>query len=152
MEELLNLTKERADAVANGCILEKYALYTILNIEKPQSLTDSFEEIFAYAAGDMDDEGNTLKYKKIIIGPHKNEWIKASIKEFHKLFRERNTIVPIHYNDIPVHKRSFISYYNPQCKVKMRTTGPDYRVRGTMVETVTLANFTFLIIQNYIFY
>jgi hypothetical protein len=86
---------------------------------------------YAFAAGDMDDDGEELKYKSCIQGSDKEHWIAASIKEFHKLFTQYDTMRPIKLTSIPDHKKKYITYYNPQCKTKIKPDGKQYRVRGT---------------------
>jgi hypothetical protein len=124
----LPLTRARAQAIAQAVtVIHKLALYDPLGMPS----TEAMEDGLANAAGDMDDDGNELKYRKCIIGPDKEQWIQASITEFHRLFRTYNTIRMITYDNISEEKKPFISYYNPQCKTKMKPDGKHYRVRGT---------------------
>jgi hypothetical protein len=106
----------------------QHAMYYMLSMPVT---SDMNYDAYAFAAGDMDDDGEELKYKSCITGPDKDYWIKATINEFHKLFTQYDTMRPIKYTDIPEHKRKYISYYNPQCKTKMKPAGKQYRVRGT---------------------
>ena len=85
------LTQARAQAIAQAVMsVQKFALYDLLGMpitqEMQHGLANTASELFANAAGDMDDDGNELKYKKCIIGPDKAHWINASITEFHRLF------------------------------------------------------------------
>lgn len=126
------ITRERAQhiaqAVMNDKVQLKHSLYYLLAMT-PTS--DMNHEAYAFAAGDMNDEGESLKYKSCIKGADSDLWIQASIKEFHKLFTQYNTMRPIKLKDIPEDKKKFITYYNPQCKTKMKPDGKQYRVRGT---------------------
>lgn len=130
------LTQARAQAIAQAVMsVQKFALYDLLGMpitqEMQHGLANTASELFANAAGDMDDDGNELKYKKCIIGPDKAHWINASITEFHRLFDKFKTIRMIKFGNIPTPKQSSISYYNPQCKTKIKPSGKLYRVRGT---------------------
>lgn len=91
----------------------------------------TIESEYALAAGDMNDDGDELKYRQCISGPDKEHWIKADIDEYHKLLKTHETIRPTKYSDIPTHKKQFISYYNPRCKIKYKSDGKHYRIRGT---------------------
>lgn len=126
------LTRERAEQIAQAVRPEtvqlKRSMYYMLAMPFTADMTCTD---FAFAAGDMDDDGEELKYKSCIKGPDKEYWIQASIKEFHKLFKQYNTMRPIKLTDIPEYKRKWITYYNPQCKTKMKPDGKQYRVRGT---------------------
>jgi hypothetical protein len=128
----LPLTRARAAAIAQEVTATtKLALYEPLGMQRTEAIEDGIAnaanamanggERFANAAGDMDDDGNELKYRKCIIGPDKEKWIQASITEFHRLFRTYNTIRMIKFDDIPAEKKQFISYYNPQCKNQNET-------------------------------
>lgn len=130
------ISRARAEAIAQAVMsVQKFALYDLLGMPITQDmqagLANTASELFANAAGDMDDDGNELKYKKCIVGPDKTHWINASITEFHRLFDKFKTIRMIKFADIPSPKQSSISYYNPQCKTKMKPGGKLYRVRGT---------------------
>ena len=137
------LTRARAAAIAQAVMsVQQFALYDLLGMPPTQAmqtglanlataLNDDNELLYANAAGDMDDNGNELKYKSCITGPDKDHWIKASVVEFHRLLNKFNTIRMIKFTDIPSAKKPFISYYNPQCKTKMKADGKQYRVRGT---------------------
>ena len=121
--------------------VKQFALYDLLSMPITQAMQDGLAnltttidadpDLFANAAGDMDDDGNELKYKRCIVGPDKDKWIKAAIVEFHRLLDKYNTFRLINFADIPAAKKPFISYYNPQCKTKMKADGKHYRVRGT---------------------
>ena len=103
----------------------QFALYDLLSMPIIQAMQDGLAnltttidadpDLFANAAGDMDDDGNELKYKRCIVGPDKDKWIKAAIVEFHRLLDKYNTFRLINFADIPAAKKPFISYYNPQC-------------------------------------
>ena len=136
------LTAARASAIANAIMaVKQFALYDLLSMPITQAMQDGLAnltttidadpDLFANAAGDMDDDGNELKYKRCIVGPDKDKWIKAAIVEFHRLLDKYNTFRLINFADIPAAKKPFISYYNPQCKTKMKADGKHYRVRGT---------------------
>ena len=137
----LLISDNRKIEIANAVLAQNYSL--LLSNDAPIDTTnndsipsllidDDYDyEYFAYAAGDIDTNGETLKYKKLIKGPNKNIWLAAGSKEFRKLFTERNTMHPTLYDNIPLHKRKNISYYNPQCKTKQKSWGLDCRVRGT---------------------
>ena len=130
------ISKARAEAIAQAVMsVQKFTLYEYLGMpitpEMQNGLANTATELLANAAGDMDDDGNELKYKKCIVGPDKTHWINASITEFHRLFDKFKTIRPIKFANIPTRKQSAISYYNPQCKTKIKPSGKLYRVRGT---------------------
>ena len=137
------LTRVRAAAIAQAVLsVKQFALYDLLGMPPTQAMQDGLANLatefnqesdflYANAAGDMDDDGNELKYKSCITGPDKDHWIKASVVEFHRLLSKFNTIRMIKFADIPAAKKPFISYYNPQCKTKMKADGKQYRVRGT---------------------
>ena len=102
-------------------------------ITEPTSF-DSFAPTssqFALAAGDMDAEGQELKFKQCILGPDKSHWIKADITEYHKLFKQHEVMRPKKFSDIPAAKLPFVTYYNRQCKTKIKGDVKHYRVRGT---------------------
>ena len=77
-------------------LVQKFTLYELLGMpiapEMQNGLANTTTELFANAAGDMDDDGKELKYKKCIVGPDKTHWINASITEFHRLFDKFKTI------------------------------------------------------------
>ena len=136
------LTSVRATAIANAIMsIKQFALYELLamppthamvhNLSNLDTLADIDSDHFANAAGDMDDDGNELRYKRCIVGPDKEKWIAAAITEFHRLLDKYNTFRLIKFADIPAAKKPFISYYNPQCKTKMKADGKHFRVRGT---------------------
>jgi hypothetical protein len=118
------LTRERAEQIAHAIMAKrletKHSMYCMLGMP---ITPDMHTEHHALAAGDMDDTGEELKYKSCIKGPDKDHWIKASIKEFHKLFTQYDTMRPIKLANIPEHKKKFITYYNPQCKTKIKPDG-----------------------------
>jgi hypothetical protein len=89
------ISRARAEAIAQAVMsVQKFALYDLLGMPITQDmqagLANTASELFANAAGDMDDDGNELKYKKCIVGPDKTHWINASITEFHRLFDKLN--------------------------------------------------------------
>ena len=128
------LTRARAKAIAQSVMsIQQFALYELLGMPVTQEMHNSLAnqatalsdstDLYANAAGDMDDEGNELKYKQCIIGPDKEHWITASVTEFHRLFHKFNTIRMTTFSNIPKNKQSAISYYNPQCKTKIKPGG-----------------------------
>lgn len=127
------LTRQRASEIAQAVMSApaptKHALYYMLSMTPTDDMIMEME--YAMAAGDMNDDGEALKYKRCITGPDKAQWITAAINEYHKLLKTHQTIRPIKYSNIPAHKKQFISYYNPQCKIKHKSTGKQYRIRGT---------------------
>lgn len=138
------LTRSRASAIANAILsIQQVALYDLLAMPVTQPMQDglanasmilfdpSCNNHHANAAGDMDDDGNELRYKRCITGPDRLHWITAAVVEFRRLLSKFNTIRFVPFSDIPSAKKSTISYYNPQCKTKMKSDGKHYRVRGT---------------------
>ena len=109
--------------------LSNFEMYELLNM--PYSDSMNAEMWVSFAAGDMDDEGNELKFKKCVTGPNKEHWIKADETEFHKLLRQHKVMYPKSFQDIPERKKPFVTYYNRQCKTKMKAGTIHYRVRGT---------------------
>jgi hypothetical protein len=79
----------------------------------------------------MDDDGQELKLKKCLVGPDKDSWLKADTTEYHKLISEHKVMRPIKFDNIPANKKPYISYYNQQCKTKIKEGKLHYRVRGT---------------------
>jgi hypothetical protein len=55
--------------------LYKFEMYDLLNT--PYTAAMNAEMWVSFAAGDMDDEGNELKFKKCVTGPNKEHWIKS---------------------------------------------------------------------------
>ena len=110
-----------------GAAISKPEMYDLLLMP----YTDEMIQHMALAAGDMDDEGQELKLKKCIIGPDKEHWIQADITEYHKLLKQHEVMRPINFDKIPVKKKPFITYYNQQCKTKIKEGKTHYRVRGT---------------------
>jgi hypothetical protein len=92
----------------------------------------------ALAAGDMDDDGQELKLKKCLVGPDKDSWLKADTTEYHKLISEHKVMRPIKFDNIPANKKPYISYYNQQCKTKIKEGKLHYRVGAHLVETSEL--------------
>ena len=109
--------------------LNKYVLYDMLHMPYTEVMNDHMW--VAFAAGDMDDDGQELKLKKCIVGPDKEHWIKADITEYHKLLKQHEVMRPTKFDNIPVNKKPFITYYNQQCKTKIKDGKLNYRVRGT---------------------
>jgi len=89
----------------------------------------------AYAAGNVDAQGKPLKYRNCSTqGPDKDKWQAAGHREFVKLVETRKCARWIRRADIPSGRK--VSYYNPQCKVKVGADNPE-RVRGTFGGNVT---------------
>lgn len=76
------------------------------------------------------DTGDSLKWKSVMDGPHRNDWIAASDAEFERLFITHDTMRMVHLTDIP--KDRLISYFNPQLKMKLNADLKHlFRMRGT---------------------
>ena len=113
--------------------LNTYLLYKHFNLPIDNTMNDQVHDIIDYAFNTIEEhtENESMKFRHLIKGRDKDEWLKSDIKEFHKQYRDTETIRPILFDNIPPDKKPFISYYNRQCRVKMKSSGPDRRVRGT---------------------
>jgi hypothetical protein len=94
---------------------------------KQTPLLDSFE--YACAAGSIDTDGNTLRYRKCIHGTDTEHWLQAAHEELVRLVSVRNTMHFIKKSEIP--KNRLVSYYNPRCNRKWKNGVNIFRVRGT---------------------
>ena len=110
-------------------IINQFEMYDFLHMPYTNEMNE--QKWMALAAGDMDSEGQELKLKKCIVGPDKEHWIKADITEYHKLLRQHEVMRPISLDKIPTKKKPFITYYNQQCKTKIKDNITHYRIRGT---------------------
>jgi hypothetical protein len=72
---------------------------------------------------------DTITYNQAIRGTDRVQWLKAAEEELERLLTGTKTIEFIHQRDKP--KDRLASYYNPQCKVKIKEGKTTYRVRGT---------------------
>ena len=80
----------------------------------------------------LDEFGHPLKMRAALLGPDKDEWLAARVREYERLF-ETNTARVIARSDQPADRRKDTSYYNEQCKEKRdpHTQVKTFRVRGT---------------------
>ena len=110
--------------------LDVNELYYLLSMQIPEP-----KHYLANAAGDMNDDGEELKFHACIHNesPLKRKWNDANITEYERLFGPDlgQIIRPIEFDKIPINKRNDISYYNPQCKTKDKPDGIHCRIRGT---------------------
>ena len=109
--------------------LNKFEMYDLLDMPYTNTMKD--EMWVAHAAGDMDDDGQELKFKSCIAGPDKDHWLKADVTEYRKLLSQYEVMHPIKFSNIPSAKKEFVTYYNRQCKTKVKNGEIHYRVRGT---------------------
>jgi hypothetical protein len=82
----------------------------------------------ALTAVDLDENGRKLVYHNAIKGPNKEQWERAGGEEIARLF-DSGTGHLIHLSDIPRGRKA--TYYNPRCRIKLKSDGPQFRVRGT---------------------
>ena len=97
--------------------------------ELPKSYDTSSCFGLANAAGSIDSDGNTLKYRKCVQGVDKESWLQAAHEEIVRLVSVRNTMHFIQKSQIP--KNRVASYYNPRCNRKWKNGVNIFRVRGT---------------------
>ena len=79
----------------------------------------------------LDTAGNPLTFAKAVQGPDAQHWRNAEIDEFIRLIEVTETMHAIMPEDQPVERRKDTTYYNPQCKEKIKDGVKTYRVRGT---------------------
>jgi hypothetical protein len=90
----------------------------------PQAYTD----FHACTALDLNEDGTRLTSASALKGPDKLLWEKAHGEEIIRLI-ESQTGRFIHRHEMPSDRKA--TYYNPQCKTKVKTDGIQRRVRGT---------------------
>ena len=123
------LTAEPTPDKCTDTPLNKFEMYDLLNMPYTTVMNDNMW--VAHAAGDMDDDGQELKFKSCIVGPDKDHWLKADVTEYRKLLSQYKVMHPIKFSNIPAPKKEFVTYYNRQCKTKIKNGETHYRVRGT---------------------
>lgn len=79
----------------------------------------------------LDDTGNPLTFAKAVQGPDAASWRQAEIEEFIRLIEVTETMHAIMPHDQPAERKQDTTYYNPQCKEKIKDGVKTYRVRGT---------------------
>jgi len=85
---------------------------------------------FAFAAGDINIDGEQLRYRQCVKGPDGASWTRAYHEEIVRLVENSKSIEFISTKDLP--NRKIPSYFNPQCKIKTTDAGERiFRVRGT---------------------
>jgi hypothetical protein len=85
--------------------------------------------LFAFTAQDLNSDGTRLTSTSALRGPDKERWMKAHGEEIIRLL-ESETGIFIHRQDVPVGRK--VSYYNPQCKIKIKNGVEEFRIRGTI--------------------
>ena len=92
---------------------------------------DSSLPSLAFAALNLDSNGNPLTYKTAKAGPNAAQWFTAEGEEICRLI-DSKTIRPIRPDTQPVDRRGDTTYYNPQPKEKLAAdNSTTYRIRGT---------------------
>ncbi len=86
-------------------------------------------DLFAFTAQDLNADGTRLTSTSALHGPDKERWMKAHGEEIIRLV-DSETGVFIHRKDMPSGRKA--SYYNPQCKIKIKEGVEEFRVRGTI--------------------
>ena len=86
-------------------------------------------DLFAFTAQDLNADGTRLTSTSALQGPDKERWMKAHGEEITRLV-DSETGVFIHRKDMPSDRKA--SYYNPQCKIKIKEGVEELRVRGTI--------------------
>ena len=87
---------------------------------------------FAFTALDLNVDGSRLTSASALKGPYKEVWEKAHGEEIIRLV-ESQTGRFIHRSEMPIGRKA--AYYNPQLKIKVKSEGTIYRVRGTIEAT-----------------
>jgi len=84
---------------------------------------------YAFTAQDTNADGTRLTSSSALKGPEAARWLFEHGEEIVKLIESTTArlIVP---QDMPRDRKA--AYYNPQCKIKDKPTGVQYRVRGTI--------------------
>lgn len=136
VSQRMRRTPERYAAVATApCpVIAPMSASTIASPasqECPQvpSSTDPFPEP---CINILADPSNYSRALKTVEAPH---WEQAASEEFARLFTETQTMKPIMRNAVPAGRT--ISFYNPQCKTKIKDGKLTYRVRGTYGGNIT---------------
>ena len=83
----------------------------------------------AWTAVDLNVDGSRLTSASALRGPEKELWEKAHGEEIIRLV-ESKTGRFIHRSEMPKDRKA--AYYNPQLKIKIKSDGTIYRVRGTI--------------------
>jgi len=94
------------------------------NVNTPQEYID----FHACTALDLNEDGTRLTSASALKGPDKLLWEKAHGEEIIRLI-ESQTGRFIHRHEMPSDRKA--TYYNPQCKTKVKADGIQRRVRGT---------------------
>ena len=84
---------------------------------------------YAFTALDLNSDGSRLTSASALKGPDKDLWDKAHGEEIIRLI-ESQTGRFIHRSEMPTGRKA--AYYNPQLKIKVKSDGTIYRVRGTI--------------------
>ncbi len=84
---------------------------------------------YAFTALDLNVDGSRLTSASALKGPDKALWEKAHGEEIVRLI-ESQTGRFIHRSEMPASRKA--AYYNPQLKIKVKSDGTIYRVRGTI--------------------
>ena len=89
----------------------------------------NYTDFHALTALDLNADGTRLTLASSLKGPDKELWEKAHGEEIVRLI-ESETGRFIHRHKMPADRKA--AYYSPQCKIKVKPDGIQYRVRGTI--------------------
>ncbi len=88
-----------------------------------------YADQYAFTAVNLNVDGSRLTSASALKGPDKDLWEKAHGEEIVRLI-ESQTGRFIHRSEMPKDRKA--AYYNPQLKIKVKSDGTIYRVRGTI--------------------
>lgn len=97
----------------------------------------------------LNPDGSPLTYKGTLTGPNAAEWRRMDAAEISRLINS-GTMTAIHISEVPLDRRSDITYYNPQVKEKYDAVKDELRrrVRGTFGGDRTKMNYPGLVTQS----